>query len=309
MSKKLLIVLLIILLPVLVWGRGVFQGNEGTKTSCLSDDSTSVIDLSEHNNFGVRFQITTPDTSKSDSMTVYLQGSHNKTTWENLYTFAKYVADTTTKYKFFPLDSLLAYKFDRYVRLKISTTGIATTDTGASEILQPTGNGTTLGWGRIGAGADTTRWGVINETTFDSTDFDSTNATAKWLVVSCANHAKNELPIDSVKMFVRGGYYVDTCAFRFGITLADTATAMRSFSDSTVMTAGATGTYTKNFTTSPHGTTWSWVQLDSLGMIFKTVRVKTSAAVKIPQAYLVVYYNKGLFSPALLWKVNWILKD
>jgi len=308
MFKKTILILMIVLLPVLLLAGGHYQQWTGTKTNYQYSDSTDALDLRDYNSFSIRFRITAPDTSKTDSTTIYLQRSSDKTTWTTFYTFDEYASDTSTKYLYLPQDSMLVYPIDRYVRLFISTTGIATTDSGSSEVLQATGNGTTLDWLNVNKGspgADTTRWSVINETAIDTTDYDSTQTVNTFLVVTCANRTKREMDIDSVKMTVRGGYMTDTCAFRFGITLADTATAKRSLSDSTLMVSGGAGTYTENFATNPYGTAWTQAQVDSLGMIFESLWIASGASAKISQAYLTVYYAKGVFSPPMDWQVNW----
>lgn len=306
MLKKFLVILTVILLSGFAWA-GDYGDISGSKTNVLVNDSSEYADIGEYNSFGVCFRITQADTMKSDSLVLTIQTSKDLSTWTTLYSFAKYVAtDTTSKYKFYTLDSLLVNRIQRYNRLLLVSWCTNATDTSDSEIIWPTGDGTTHDW-YYSTGS--TYYGVIDEATLDTADFDSTAAYNKWLVVTCGDHTQNEPTVDSIRVTIRGGCQVDTGYFKFGATLADTAYAVRLLSDSTMMQAIDSATYSAVFATNPYGTSWTLPQIDSLGIILQSLTLNTGAALRAAQGYITIYYNKGDFSPALGWEGYWILKD
>jgi hypothetical protein len=105
------------------------------------------------------------------------------------------------------------------------------------------------------------------------------------------------------------GYDTAEVSVKFGITLGDTASALRSLSDSTTLTESDSGTYTKSFAINPYGTAWTLEQIDSLGLIIKTQSVASGGIAKLAQAYIVVNYRKGDFSPPIQWQESWYLRD
>jgi hypothetical protein len=307
MVKKLLIILAIFLLSGSAMA-GEYKSESYTKTSCLLDDSSDYADLKNYNAFGVEFKLMQVDTLKSDSINVLLQTSWDeKVTWETIREVARLDgADTATCYKFFTTDSLIHYSVGRYVRLLVITHYFATADTSTYEIIRPTGDGTTHDWVKS---TGSTFYGVLDESTLDTTDYDSSYAYNKWLVVTCGPHTMQERAIDSIKVTTRGGWEVDTTYFKFGATLADTATALRLLSDTTMMKEIDSTTYAKVFATNPYGTKWTIPQVDSLGVILQSRTVNTGGVLHVAQAYITIYYEKGIFSPPIIWRARWSLKQ
>jgi len=307
MLKKSLMVLVLILMPMITWAGGNEWKTQVTKPEFQTDVyTTDEVKIIDYGAFGMMYKLLTADTTKTDSMVVTIQTSKDKITWEDIYSFPIFLADTCTKYKFFPLDSMLVYPWETFIRAEIVSVDTNTIDTATSEILRPTGDGTTHDW-YYSTGS--TYFGVIDEAILDTTDFDSTAAYNKWLVVTCGDHTRNEYVIDSIEVTVRGGCQVDTGYFKFGATLADTETTLRLLSDSTMMEAIDSTTYSVVFATNPYGTSWTLAQIDSLGIILQSLTLNTGAALRGAQGYITVYYDLGRFSPAIVSEIKWILKN
>jgi len=320
-NRKLILILGIALLLTIPCYAGQIWSVGGTKTNCISDSVqyTDPVRIAGYNAFGIKFNLTAFDTLKTDSNLIYLQTSDDKLTWRTLYSFSKYAGnDTTSKYKFFILDSLLAYKdIGTWARLKYTSVPIAT-DTATAETLQLTGNGSVLDWAVVPhgtPGADTTRWSVLNETTFDSTDYDSSKTIRKWLALSFANHTKTEPTINSITLIARGGFDTDTAWIKYGLSLganasgAETLATKIVLSSRTKLAAKDTTTCTTTFSVNPYGTSWKWYQLDSLNFVAYPDTLRSSAIAKINKVIAIVNFTKGTFEPSITWTNRWILKD
>jgi hypothetical protein len=319
-KRKLILILGIILLFAIPCYAGQIWTVGGTKTNCISDSVryTDPVKIAGYNVWGFKFNITILDTLKTDSVSLAVQTSDDKISWRTFATVTKYVADTTSKYGIFTLDTLKTLEnIGAWARLKYTTNSSAT-DTATAETLQLTGNGSVLNWlnvNKTSPGADTTRWSVLNETTLDTTDYDSSKTIRKWLALSFANHTKTEPTINSITLIARGGFDSDTAWIKYGLSLganasgAETLAAKITMSSRTKLAAKDTTTCTTTFTTNPYGTAWKWYQLDSLNFVAYADTLRSGAIAKINKVIAIVNFTKGTFEPPITWTNRWILKD
>jgi len=319
--KKIILIFGLILFFALTSYAGQIWTVGDTKDNCVSDSVqyTDPVRIRDYNFFGVKFNLTAFDTLKTDSNTITIQTSNNLSTWKTFYSFSNYAGtDSTSKYAVFTLDSLRTYMdIESWARVKYKSYMVAT-DTASAETLQLTGNGSVLSWKNVNKtspGADTTRWSVLNETTLDTTDYDSSMTINAWLALSFANHIKGEPTITSIKLVARGGFDGDTAWVKYGLSLganatgAETLAANRVLSSRTKLAGIDSATYSTTFATNPYGTAWKWYQLDSLSFLAHTDTLRSGGIAVMAKVIAIVNYTKGVFEPAITWTNKWILKD